>query len=168
MRNLIDLNERADLTKSAEFRAWFGNSKIVDRHGKPLVVYHGTSARFDRLEVRSVQDTGIYFTPDPEYASGYAQSFGDVKEGSRVLPCVLSIKNPVFFLTKPTDVSLKIGTRGAFTQACIDYYVAKGYDGIVNGVTDYEIEMKHRGIEDANEICAFHADQVKSIFEFKE
>lgn len=25
-----------------QFKAWFGDSKVVDAHGMPLVVYHGT------------------------------------------------------------------------------------------------------------------------------
>ena len=34
-------------TDTPAFREWFGNSKVVDESGKPLVVYHGTSGDFD-------------------------------------------------------------------------------------------------------------------------
>lgn len=31
------------LTKTPEFKKWFGKSKVVDEKGNPLVVYHGTT-----------------------------------------------------------------------------------------------------------------------------
>jgi hypothetical protein len=34
-------------TETAAFKKWFGNSKVVDESGKPLVVYHGTRASDD-------------------------------------------------------------------------------------------------------------------------
>jgi ADP-Ribosyltransferase in polyvalent proteins len=33
-----------------EFKAWFGDSKVVTSDGKPLVVYHGTGADFDTFD----------------------------------------------------------------------------------------------------------------------
>lgn len=30
--------------------SWFGNSKVVDKNGKPLVVYHGSPEKFDTFE----------------------------------------------------------------------------------------------------------------------
>ena len=35
-----------DQTESPAFKRWFGESKIVDVHGKPLVVCHGTRQAF--------------------------------------------------------------------------------------------------------------------------
>ena len=32
------------------FRRWFGDSKVVDERGEPLVVYHGTAADFDTFD----------------------------------------------------------------------------------------------------------------------
>jgi hypothetical protein len=34
---------REKQTQSEAFKKWFGNSKVVDENGEPLVVYHGTS-----------------------------------------------------------------------------------------------------------------------------
>ena len=42
---------------------WFGNSRLVDEEGAPLVMYHGTpDASFERFH----EDQ--FFTPDPDYA----------------------------------------------------------------------------------------------------
>ena len=35
---------RIEPTDTPEFKKWFGDSKVVDENGKPLVVYHNTSA----------------------------------------------------------------------------------------------------------------------------
>ena len=31
-----------DQTETKQFKRWFGDSKVVDEEGDPLVVYHGT------------------------------------------------------------------------------------------------------------------------------
>ena len=37
-------SSKRDVTETPEFKAWFGDSKVVDADGKPLTVYHGTLA----------------------------------------------------------------------------------------------------------------------------
>lgn len=51
-----------------EFQKWFGDSKVVDDQGNPLVVYHGTTADFDVFNV------GSFFTQNPSEASAYTFS----------------------------------------------------------------------------------------------
>lgn len=66
-------------TETPEFKAWFGDSKVVDAHGRPLVVYHGTHADFeafdpgklgDRTEANSAA-LGFFFS-DRRTADSYA------------------------------------------------------------------------------------------------
>jgi hypothetical protein len=69
-------------TETPEFKKWFGDSKVVDEEGKPLVVYHGTGnlenlRAFDPGLTGQGNDqlgSGFYFTTDPEEASGYTTS----------------------------------------------------------------------------------------------
>jgi hypothetical protein len=50
--------EQYKLVRTPEFKAWFGDwendsknsSKVVDENGEPLVVYHGTSALFNKFQ----------------------------------------------------------------------------------------------------------------------
>ena len=35
---------------NTNFYKWFGNSKIVDDNGKPLIVYHGSPSVFNKFE----------------------------------------------------------------------------------------------------------------------
>ena len=46
-----------DQTESSAFKSWFGESKIVDEHGKPLVVYHGTRQWSSRKMLTELQST---------------------------------------------------------------------------------------------------------------
>ena len=68
-------------TETPEFKKWFGNSKVVDADGKPLVVYHGTrKAGFSVFDpVRAGHNSGrnfegIYFTNGAAGASTYSNS----------------------------------------------------------------------------------------------
>ncbi|MEY4408026.1 MAG: hypothetical protein RL345_2492, partial [Chloroflexota bacterium] len=99
------VNPASRQTQSPEFKAWFGNSVVVDANGEPLVAYHGTSKDkpFSSF-TRNAQ--GTWFTSDPESASSYAMTNDSQKvvyedgryvsknTSSHVIPVYLSIKNP--------------------------------------------------------------------------
>lgn len=58
---------RADQVNSPAFKAWFGDSKVVDENGNPLVVYHGTTHDFnefkkDRSNIENYYGRVYYFT----------------------------------------------------------------------------------------------------------
>lgn len=79
------------------FKRWFGNSKCVDAQGKPLRVYHGTTKPTFELFMRGLNkahnETGIFFTSDPETAgryAGYDENF-PAPEIGHVMPCYLKI-----------------------------------------------------------------------------
>ena len=83
------------------FINWFGNSKVVDENGKPLVCYHGTKkGGFTEFKPKTGTnnkpkqqlDLGSHFSVDKEYSDGYA---GDGKN-SKVYECYLKIENPLY------------------------------------------------------------------------
>lgn len=63
------------------FYRWFGDSKVVDEQGRPLVVYHGTSAEFDTF-----RKGNIFTTDNQEVASEYG-SLG-------AMPLYIKLENP--------------------------------------------------------------------------
>jgi hypothetical protein len=104
----------ADQTQAAAFKRWFGDSKVVDEQGRPLVVYHGSGnlpAAFsaDARPLRYGMDPGAvaFFTDDPANASGYANNRaaylttktdgrrGVIYDGAAVAPVFLSFQNPL-------------------------------------------------------------------------
>lgn len=72
----------------ANFWRWFGDSKVVDAEGKPLVVYHGTSANFAQFNTAPDREMGAHFGSRKQ-SEGIQQ-----KENSRTLPVYLHIQNP--------------------------------------------------------------------------
>lgn len=76
-----------------EFKRWFGDSKVMDEDGKPLVVYHGTSGDFSEFKTEGwgLDEQGAFFTSSPQVASDYADTHGTA---ANVMPVYLSIKNP--------------------------------------------------------------------------
>jgi hypothetical protein len=63
------------------FWRWFGESKVVDDQGRPLVVYHGTNAKFNEFEKSK---RGLFFT-----GKNAAKRYGDL------IPVYLAIKKPI-------------------------------------------------------------------------
>lgn len=64
------------------FWKWFGESKVVDEQGRPLVVYHGGASsvtNFDSEKAGEVKYSdwgkGVYFTPSEGYADMYRADY---------------------------------------------------------------------------------------------
>ena len=68
------------------FKNWFGESKVVDAAGKPLVVYHGTNADFAAFDSRTTRDIGFHF--------GTAAQANKAAQFGATYPVFLSLKNP--------------------------------------------------------------------------
>ena len=70
-------------TDTPAFKKWFGDSKVVDAEGKPLVVYHGSDQRFNVFDMNretkrwtsftesTVQTSGSFFSLSREDAENY-------------------------------------------------------------------------------------------------
>ena len=81
----------SDLTDTAAFRRWFGDSQVLDANGRPLVVYHGTNAHAyspsERIEVFGTNSHGgAFFSNDSRFASQY---------GERVYAVYLRLESPL-------------------------------------------------------------------------
>lgn len=87
------------------FKHWFGNSKVVDDNGDPLVVYHGTNKDFEIFRKGRVSkgdnsfrrdaNVGIWFTQNSDAADYYTwpDKHND-KDGGQIYPVFLRIENP--------------------------------------------------------------------------
>lgn len=76
------------ITDAPEFRRWFGDSKVVDAEGKPLVVYHGTDVVIDAFDTRNAP---AWFSESAEHAGKY----GMHREEQSIYPVYLSLQNPL-------------------------------------------------------------------------
>ena len=97
------------------FEKWFGDSKVVDGHGRPLVVYHGTDqGGFVAFSGHKQQDIGFYFTDSLRLASSY------VEDGSTRDPVprgyYSSFSEALKFLVKRGGDGLFLVTREYFVD----------------------------------------------------
>ena len=120
-----------DPTSTPAFRRWFGESAVVDKAGRPLIVYHGSP------DVRELVRQGFrksalrghsYFATDRyDMANSYAdphRAMGDyqqVEEG--VVPLYLSIQNPM--------VLDGHGKPWRGTEPAVEEARAAGHDGLI-------------------------------------
>ena len=103
------------------FWNWFGDSKVVDSQGRPLVVYHGTKSDISEfIPSRGGEyGSGIYLTNDEGAAWMYAdRATGDV--GQNVTAVYASIQKPL--ITRDREVARSVGMKKMKSQ---------GYDGII-------------------------------------
>ena len=92
--NTADTADRSLLQQTQQFKRWFDNSKVVDKDGKPLVVYHQTDADFTVFNTES-NGAGRY---DDETPSGIflKPSDNDIGlKGKKQMALYASIKNPL-------------------------------------------------------------------------
>jgi hypothetical protein len=130
-------------TDTPAFKRWFGDSKVVDAKGEPLVVYHGTKSDISEFQPSRGGEygSGIYFTADEGAASMYAgRSSGE--SGENVLPVYLSLRNP--FLARNREAPRALGMKRLR---------AMGHDGIIA-----------TGPTGERQYIVFDSAQVKSAF----
>ena len=78
----LQVPQRVDPTQTPEFQAWFRGSKAVNRVGRPLVVYHGSTHTFDKFDpskgdADGFYGKGLYFTDSKvDVNSNYATDQG--------------------------------------------------------------------------------------------
>jgi hypothetical protein len=85
------------------FWRWFGDSKVVDEKGRPLVMYHGTLEDFnifkldsDRRVSRMFNRFGFWFDQSPATPNYFADA-----SGGNVIPAYMSIKKPLVLKSEP-------------------------------------------------------------------
>ena len=143
-----DVIEAEDQTQTPAFKRWFGNSKVVDDDGKPLVVYHGTGAdirKFDQSK-QDIRDSGFWFG-SKEDAGGYAYR----EDGGNIMPVYLSIANPKIYFNR--DVKI--------TPELIKKLKAQGFDGVKRDFAKGPDAWRY-GKDAAPEWAAFDDTQIKS------
>lgn len=147
-----------DPVKIQNFWNWFGDSKVVDEQGRPMVVYHGTQSEFNSFRPAK---RGIYFASlkrKEEVAGYYAQGKG------KILACYLKMENPfignsseVYEMKEKKEKNEKINCDGLISIK--DF---KSTNKFYNYQTD-KLDEVTLEIGDIVEIVVFEPTQIKSI-----
>jgi len=119
------------------FKKWFGDSKVVDEDGKPLVVYHGGT-----FKKSDIPREGMHFGTEKSAARRIKDKRS--KKETEINAVYLSIKNPKWL----PDGGWKDWTSFVKTAK------QQGYDGIV-----YKNKVEDKG---SLSYIAFSPNQVKS------
>ena len=82
---ILNVEPSVNVIDTPAFKTWFGNSKVVDSDGKPLVMYHGSGQEFTvfrgiKRNMFLTRRYNAFFTPDPEFASTFATAKGKTKK----------------------------------------------------------------------------------------
>ena len=149
-------------TKTPEFKAWFGDSKVADESGNPLVVYHGTESVFSSFNVDASGDGAIYFTTDRDSATFFAENAGRLSNPTpTVVPAYLAISNPEEITYSELRARIgdevdPIGIDWTSMVAVVDGAKRAGHDGIhLIAIPEYNGRI-------ADQWLAFEATQIKS------
>lgn len=144
------------------FYKWFGNSKVVDNQGNPLVVYHGSPEKFEifepeRMNYGSISRGFCFFTNKksayPNCAKDYAGKNGYVYE------CYLKIEKPLHikYGNTPDEYYHTPVHYWDTCQSDIRRDFRKGnFDGII-------IENLNKNEDDSVIYLVPNANQIKSI-----
>ena len=90
----VRLNE-LHLPKSPSFYKWFGDSKVVDDQGRPLVVYHATSSEEEFSDIKAFSHFGTLDAASSIVPTGGMTSTYSKWPKSRILPTYLKIESPL-------------------------------------------------------------------------
>ncbi len=159
------LDSRPSAPQTPEWKAWFEGSKVVDKDGAPLVMFHGTSKDIDFKSFR-IGQRGTFFSADPEEASMYATDnesndlkfdhrtgrYARVNTAPRVIPAYLSIKNPYVLDEREKVAAQFVESYKSHQRLLANRAKLKGHDGIQYGPGLF---------------VAFDPKQVKSVFNQK-
>jgi len=142
------------ITDTPAFKRWFGDSKVVDADGNPLVVYHGTSdGGFSSFDSQAAQDSdanqgagddglGFFFTDDRKLAEQHR----DRLDGERPawMPATKQVYEVYLSLKKPFITSYNVTAE---RRAELEH---QGYDGVIYDFGGWK------------EYVAFRPEQIKS------
>lgn len=177
-----DMMQQRPVTMTDAFKKWFGNSKVVDAGGKPLVVYHGTpDARFlkgddAQFKGRNARwggeprddDGAHWFASSRKTASTYAddrRAFDYQNAEAGVEAFYVSLQNPL--IVDGGGKNWREAQKRGKTTDVIDEARANGHDGVIikNVRDDYNNDGRS---QPTDTFVAFSPTQIKSINNYGE
>ncbi|MHB1097942.1 MAG: PLxRFG domain-containing protein [Burkholderiales bacterium] len=172
-------------TDSPEFKMWFGDSKVVDADGKPLVVYHGTNAEDDFGSFDSEKggvmtgaesaQMGHFFTDNPAVAAEYAGNLGMGRVMGAMLGVSEAKQNAVAAVEKTPaviDAKQRLEEANAESTAARQRAIAAMRAVLADaGITGFEaaedntMMMMAQGVGDAQPKVKAAIDEMNAAFD---
>lgn len=159
-----------DMTKHSSFNdkftAWFDGSKVVDKKGKPLIVWHGSP------DARWLKETGVFQTlkerhgvEDPQRAFFFAGdratavSYADDRRAWDYQAAEPATHGFYLCLKNPLIVDNK-SRKWHGTDSTVETAKAGGHDGVIiyNTIDNYQVD----GHKVTDVYVAFNPEQIKA------
>lgn len=148
------------------FYRWFGDSKVVDKQGRPLVVYHGTLDLFNAFSKEKIgarfssDERGFFFVDKENIAKDYATSEFDSARQGYIMPLYISASNPLI-------VNSEYARKNGLGSTVFDREDSISFwDNYQNFALEEVDKNKNDGviIDDGNfkMVVAFNPNQIKS------
>lgn len=173
--NILFQKAKKDITNSPEFKKWFAGSKVVDKNGKPLVVYHGTNEPFTEMD--KFAGDYLFFSENKAFAKGFGKTTMPVYLSAKKL---FDYKDPASIEEVRPWVKKHIGRyndpfsedemwKGNTLKSIMESY----HDGVnfafIEQVDGFIDELKRLGFdgfttdEGGRNYAVFNSSQIKSI-----
>lgn len=130
--------------KSADFRSWFGGSKVTDPSGNPLLCYHSSTAEmqggFHSLThfgtLRAAEDrsmTATSWSKKKNRYGGYNATSWGFHDNTTIFPVYLCIRRPFRYTDTEgeeayIDVAASMMRQGLITNQQYDHLLFKDHD----------------------------------------
>ena len=144
--------DRVHVTETPKFKRWFGDSKVVDESGKPMVMYHGTTKDFKEFDVNAAQVSkgvgakAVFLTAMPALASEYATGEGD-GTGANVIAVYVRAENPFDFDNDDHMVALrKYEKENRYTDRSISYDIGAIRRGDWEAIESRRVQAAFRAL----------------------
>lgn len=154
--------------RTPEFKNWFGDwetnpesaSKALDENGEPLVLFHGTKAKFDQFEYNkmswesrlSQQGPGFYMTDNKKAASQYGKPMN----------VFTSVKNPLVIDNRSSNITkeqayqlFSNGDNKWFYESYLPFYTKS------EGLSKEELIKKY--VDDMSGVRGFDKEVLQNI-----
>ena len=168
------------INKSAEaltnFWKWFGDSKVVDEQGRPLVVYHGTNAEFSEFDARFIKSStgradlglGYYFSSEKTGSGDQSADW----YGNIIMPVYLKSENPFIVPENEKELGKKLlsldpNIETKFGEKISDRLKENKQilmrDISPSKILNLLLENKYDGIISVSEYVVHYSTQIKSV-----
>ena len=133
------VDELVDI-QSPQFKQWFGNSKVVDQRGRPMMMFHGTSKDHPFKKLAGLSHFGTLGAASLFVRPALMRSGQAIQAGQRIYPVYLRIENPIAMIDSGTQHSAYV-----FVKDILDHKSSVPYMGVYGRLDDLRMEWMRDG-----------------------
>ena len=182
VRSYLNEQENVETNLNDNFWNWFGDSKMVDENGNPMILYHGSSANFRVFNNKmkgSATDSGMrgrgwYLSASRLTGDGYTKNryYDNPNNIGTLYELYAKIENPLDLhsfnsldeIAELLDIDSSILYERGRGSNYHSISVTGADNGLFSGIfSDAVMDRGYDGIIHYQEIVCFKSNQMKSV-----